>query len=441
MADRPNIVIFFTDQQRWDSVGAYGGPMDLTPNLDAVARKATKFDAAFTNQPVCAPARACLLTGQHGTKHGVWRNGIGILDNLTLAIHLGNAGYETAYIGKWHLAPGKETGAGAVPPEHRGGFGYWEASNVLEFTSHPYDVTIYDGNGDPIHIMDKYRPHAITDRVVNFIERDHKSPFFLMVSQIEPHQQNDWKRMVAPDGYADKYKNPHVPVDLRSVTGGDWYEQLPDYYGAIAALDECYGRVLKTLESQGLIDNTIVVFTSDHGCHFRTRNGEYKRSCHDACTHIPFVISGPGFNRSMVVPEVVSLIDLAPTLLDAVGLPVPKEMQGRSLMPLVDRKIDDWSNEVLIQISESMVGRAIRTERWKYCAAAPEKRGSVDPDSEQYVDYQMYDLFADPHEQVNLIGRSEHKDKCAELRERLKKLMVAAGEKEPEIIPAKLYAC
>lgn len=439
MADRPNVVIFFTDQQRWDSVGAYGGPMDLTPNLDAVARKGAKFDAAFTNQPVCAPARACLLTGLHGTKHGVWRNGLGILQNTTLAHHLGNAGYETAYIGKWHLAPGKETGAGAVPPEHRGGFKYWEASNVLEFTSHPYDVTIYDGNGDPIHMMDKYRPEAITDRVVNFIERDHKSPFFLMVSQIEPHQQNDWKRMVAPDGYAEKYKNPHVPVDLRGVPG-DWYEQLPDYYGAIASLDECYGRVMKTLESQGLADNTIVIFTSDHGCHFKTRNGEYKRSCHDGCTHIPMVISGPGFNKSMVVPEVVSLVDIAPTVLDALGIKVPAEMQGKSMMPLVEREIDDWSNEVLIQVSESMVGRAIRTERWKYCAAAPEKSGGSDSASDQYADYQMYDLFADPHEQVNLIGRNGYKDKCAELRERLKKLMVAAGEPEPVINPAPLYA-
>lgn len=437
MAERPNVVIFFTDQQRWDSVGAYGGPMDLTPNLDAVARKGTRFDSAFTNQPVCAPARACLLTGQHGTKHGVWRNGLSIGSNTTLAHHLGNAGYETAYIGKWHLAPGKSS-AGPVAPEYRGGFKYWEASNVLEFTSHPYDVTIYDGNGDPIHIMDKYRPDAITDRAVSFIERDHKSPFFLMVSQIEPHQQNDMKRMVAPDGYAEKYKNPHVPFDLRNVPG-DWYEQLPDYYGAIARLDECFGRVMKTLESQGVADNTIVIFTSDHGCHFKTRNSEYKRSCHDGCTHIPLVVSGPGFNKSMLIPEVVSLVDIAPTVLDALGMKVPAEMQGKSVMPLVERRIDDWSNEVLIQVSETMVGRAIRTERWKYCAVAPDKQGSQDPASDQYVDYQMYDLYADPHEQVNLVGRSQYKDQCAELRERLKKLMVAAGEKSPEITAAHLY--
>lgn len=437
MADRANVVIFFTDQQRWDSIGAYGGPMNLTPNLDAIARKGVRFESAFTNQPVCGPARGCLLTGQYGTKHGVWKNGLSIGSTTTLAHHLGNAGYETAYIGKWHLAPGKSA-AGPVAPEYRGGFKYWEASNVLEFTSHPYDVTIYDGNGDPIHIMDKYRPDAITDRVVNFIERDHKSPFFLMVSQIEPHQQNDWKRMVAPDGYAEKYKNPHVPFDLRNLPG-DWQEQLPDYYGAIARLDECYGRVMKTLESQGLAENTIVLFLSDHGCHFRTRNNEYKRSCHDGCTHIPFVASGPGFNRSMVVPELVSLVDVAPTVLDALGMPIPPEMQGKSVMPLVDRKIDDWSNEVLIQVSETMVGRAIRTERWKYCAVAPAGQGGQDSASDQYTDYQMYDLFADPHEQVNLVGRTEYKDQATEVRERLKKLMVEAGEKAPEITAAHLY--
>jgi arylsulfatase A-like enzyme len=141
----------------------------------------------------------------------------------------------------------------------------------------------------------------------------------------------------------------------------------------------------------------------------------------------------------MVVPEVVSLVDIAPTLLDAVGLKVPADMQGRSMMPLVERKIDDWSNEVLIQVSESMVGRAIRTNRWKYCAAAPEKGGAQDSGSDQYIDYQMYDLFADPYEQVNLVGRNGYKDQCTELRERLKKLMVAAGEPQPEILPARLY--
>jgi len=116
----PSVLIFFTDQQRWDTVGVYGSPMNLTPNLDALARKGTLFQVAITNQPLCAPARACLWTGMYPTKHGVWRNGIGLSPEIpTIAHHFKKAGYIVGYIGKWHLSPGK-LGAGFVPPEYRG---------------------------------------------------------------------------------------------------------------------------------------------------------------------------------------------------------------------------------------------------------------------------------------------------------------------------------
>jgi arylsulfatase A-like enzyme len=199
------------------------------------------------------------------------------------------------------------------------------------------------------------------------------------------------------------------------------------------------GEILKALAELGRLDDTIIVFTTDHGCHFRTRNAEYKRSAHEGSVRIPLVIAGPGFNRSMVVPEVVSLVDVAPTLLEAVGLPVPKEMQGKSLLPLVERKVEGWRNEVFIQISESMVGRALRTERWKYCVVAPDKEGSRDPSSDRYVEWQLYDLYADPFELVNLAGRREYREIAAQLRERLKTLMVEAGEPEPKIEPARIY--
>jgi arylsulfatase A-like enzyme len=439
MKSKPSILIFFTDQQRWDTVGAYGSPMGLTPNLDAAARRGVRFENAFTNQPVCSPARACLLTGQYGTTHGVWHNAVGLECKNTLAHCLHRAGYETGYVGKWHLAPRESDGlASPVPPDYRGGFiDFWEASNSLEHTSQPYDTTVYDSDGNPIRIQDRYRADVMADRAIRFIQRDHDRPFLLMVSILEPHQQNDMHRMVAPEGYADTYKNPFVPHDLRPFPG-DWQEQLPDYYGCVARIDECFGRVTAALEEKGLLENTIVLFLSDHGCHFRTRNAEYKRSCHESSVRIPFVMSGPGFNRSLVVPELVSLVDVAPTLLDAVGVPIPGQMQGRSAMPLLDRRIDGWENEVFIQISEASVSRAIRNERWKYCVAAPDADRATDPSSASYVDYQMYDLFADPYELVNLVGRVPYRKAADELRERLKARMVQAGEHEPEIRAAVL---
>ncbi|HOL55212.1 MAG TPA: sulfatase-like hydrolase/transferase [bacterium] len=435
---KPNVLVFFTDQQRWDTVGVYGSPMNLTPNLDALAREGTKFDLAFTNQPVCAPARACIFTGQYATTHRVWRNGFGLkVEDNTLAYCFKKAGYEVGYIGKWHLSP-DELGPGYVPPEYRGGFeDCWEAANLLEFTSHPYDTNLYDRDGNLIHISG-YRVDALTERVISFINQPHSNPFFLVVSYLEPHHQNDLNRFVAPDGYREKFSNPFVPYDLRTFPG-DWQEQLPDYYGCIARLDEDFGRIVDTLKEKGMFEDTIVVFLSDHGCHFRTRNTEYKRSCHESSIRVPLIFHGPGFNKSLVIPEPVSLINFAPTILDAVNIPVPDTMQGGSAMPLLDRKIKDWKNEIFIQISESCVARAIRTERWKYSVIAEDKDGWLDSNSDTYTDYQLYDLYSDPYELVNLAGRREYKGIIEELRERLTAKIEEVEGVKPGILERRFY--
>ena len=153
-ASRPNIILIISDQFRWDAIGAMGiNPMNLTPNLDAMAGRGVLFRSAFCNQPVCAPARASILTGQYPGKHGVWRNGIGLPeDATTLATTLRGAGYSANYIGKWHLAPNDRAHPethGPVTPNHRGGFlDLWEASNELELTSHAYEGNLYDADGD-----------------------------------------------------------------------------------------------------------------------------------------------------------------------------------------------------------------------------------------------------------------------------------------------------
>jgi len=435
---RPNILMFFTDQQRWDTVGVYGSPPGLTPNIDTLAKEGTIFNLAFTNQPVCAPARGCIFTGQYATTHMVWRNGLGLkAEDNTLAYCFKRAGYEVGYIGKWHLSP-DELGPGYVPPEYRAGFeDYWEIANLLEFTSHPYDTNLFDKDGNLIHI-DGYRVDALTERVINFIEKPHNSPFFLVVSYLEPHHQNDMNRFVAPEGYREKYANSFVPYDLRPFPG-DWQEQLPDYYGCISRLDECFGKIVEALKSKGIFKDTIIVFLSDHGCHFRTRNTEYKRSSHESSIRIPLIIYGPGFDRSLVIPELVSLVDVAPTLLDAVGLPIPEVMQGKSALPLLNRETRDWKNEVFIQISESCVARAIRTERWKYCVIAEDKDGWLDSESDTYTEYQLYDLYADPYELVNLAGRREYRDIANELKERLLNRIEEIEGKRPKILDRRFY--
>jgi arylsulfatase A-like enzyme len=179
-----------------------------------------------------------------------------------------------------------------------------------------------------------------------------------------------------------------------------------------------------------------VLFTSDHGCHFKTRNSEYKRSCHESSIRIPTALQGPGFDGGGRIQELVSLIDLPPTLLEAAGLPVPEAIQGRSIRPLVRGEKAGWPEEVFVQISESQVGRAVRTHRWKYGITAPDKKGWQDPASGHYVEEYLYDLQADPYELTNLLGLESHQEVAAVMRERLIKRMVEAGEAPPTIEPA-----
>ena len=449
---RPNVIIYIADQLRWDAVGAYGlNSMGLTPNVDGMARRGTLFRSHITNQPLCAPSRANLFTGLYQNKNGVWRNGLGLgRDAVTIATVLRRQGYTANYVGKWHLTPregGSQNVAGPVPPEHRGGFGdFWEGANELEHTSHPYEGDIWDGQGKPIHFSGVYRVDFITERAVRFL-RTAQEPFLLVISQLEPHFQNDCNCFVAPNGYAERYANPFVPGDLRFFPG-DWQRQLPDYYGCIARIDESVGTILKTLRERGIEDNTIVAFLSDHACHFRTRNPEYKRSPHESSIHIPLVIEGPGFNRSMLVPELTSQIDVTPTLLDAVGVPVPSTMQGRSAMPLLDRKTEAWPQEVYVQISESQTGRALRTREWTYAVVATQPRVAA---SDRYEEYQMYNLADDPHQLLNLAGRQDNPqlvhydgdrppvEVASHLRERLLARMVEAGEPKADITGRLLY--
>jgi len=187
-------------------------------------------------------------------------------------------------------------------------------------------------------------------------------------------------------------------------------------------------------------DNTIVLFTSDHGCHFRTRNDEYKRSCHEASIRIPAVIWGPGVPEDRVVDELVSLVDLPATLLDAAGLQPPTSMHGRSLMPLARGERVDWPEDVFLQISESEVGRTLRTRKWKYSVYAPDRHPWNDSASPVYEERYLYNLAADPHERVNLVGRKDHAEIAAGLRARLIERIVAAGEERPEIRPARYPA-
>ncbi len=445
---RPNIVFLFSDQQRWDTVGCYdarslGAVLGVTPNLDAMAQEGVRFHHAFTCQPVCGPARSCLQTGLYATQTGCWRNDIALpLDAVTLPRLLKSAGYEAGYIGKWHLAStGSEVNhrTGPVPKAYRGGYDeFWLASDVLEFTSHGYDGHMFDADMNQVDFpAGRYRVDALTDFAVDYLRsRDGNKPFFLFLSYIEPHHQNDHNHFEGPKGSKERFKDFPVPGDLEGAKG-NWKEELPDYLGCCAALDGAVGRIRGELDKLGIADNTLVIYTSDHACHFCTRNREHKRSCHDNSIRVPMILCGPGFRGGGVVQELVSLIELPPTVLAAGGVTPPAPMQGRPLQPLAAGQTKGWPEEVFVQISESQVGRAIRTSRWKYAVRAPGAfDGNHGEKSLTYDEDFLYDLEADPHERSNLVRDPSLAEVRSGLAKRLLARMRQAHEEEPEIRPA-----
>ena len=445
-----NIIFYFTDQQRWDTCGCFGQPLDITPNLDQLAREGVKFDNAFSPQPVCGPCRALFQTGKWPTETGCFRNNIMLPANVkTLGSYIEEAGYETAYIGKWHLAsdgelekpPTIDHTVTAIPRELRGGYtGFWRAADVLEFTSHGYDGFVFDENDRRIDFKG-YRADCINDMALEFFDQyDGKKPFFMTISQIEPHHQNDRKHYEGPDGSKERFKDFVLPEDLK-VLGGNAAEEYPDYLGQCASLDENLGRLVAKLKEKELYDNTVIIFASDHGSHFLTRNrdshlngyDDYKRSCHDACLHVPLVIAGGPFKGGVAVEELVSTASLPKTILALAGVDVGDAMIGENLLDVAEKKDDNRTNEIFAQISESRVGRCIRTARYTYSVYAPGVNGGEAAAAGRYADDFLYDMEKDPHQLNNVVADPAYVQVKEELRERLLSWIERAEGTRPEI--------
>lgn len=434
---RPNIIFYFSDQQRWDTVNE-----EATPNLMQLAREGIQFENSYTCQPVCGPARACLQTGMYATQCGCYWNGVPLPQTIRpMAEYFNEAGYETAYVGKWHLASDRLPNVGfhcektAIPKERQGGYkNWWRAADVLEFTSHGYDGYVFDAEGNQIDFKG-YRADCINDFALEYLDqKTSDDPFFLFISQLEPHHQNDRHCYEGPKETVEKFRDYPIPPDL-SFLEGDYEKMYPDYMAAINRLDENVGRLVAKLKEKGLYENTILIYTSDHGSHFKTRNLEYKRSCHDSATHTPLIIRGGPFQGGKKEERLVSLIDLPPTMLDLAGIPTPKSYMGHSLV----RELAGEEPErdcVFIQISESQCGRAIRTKQYKYSVRALAPTGYTIHRSPVYFEDYLYDLTKDPIEKNNLIKDRSY----VFVRQKMKKLLLRemerAGEKKPVILPA-----
>ncbi len=439
---RPNILVVLSDQQRPDSCGVFGQRLAVTPRLDRLAADGVAFDNAFTIQPVCGPARAAIQTGSYPTTTGCWRNGIALPPGqATLADRIDDLGYQTGYVGKWHLA--SDRGAALpigrsparferrpVPPERRGGYrDCWVAADALEHTSGAVSGHVFDEHGQRVELSG-YRVDALTDIAIDRLGRfDTDRPFLLFVSFLEPHHQNNRFRAVGPEGWAARFSDFDRPEDLPAWRG-DWRWNYAEHLACCASIDTNLGRMVDHLERSGRLDDTLVVFSSDHGNHFRTRNLEYKRSPHDASLRIPLVLRGPGFRGGQRRQDMATSLDLLPTLVVAAGGDDPC-LDGRPLQ-LATSGPDD----VFVQISESQIGRALRTPSHTYAVKAPGLNplaGHRRPASDVYVDSHLYDNVSDPHQHRNLVNDPGTSELRNELRSRLAERILGVEGARPVI--------
>ncbi|CAG4994126.1 Ulvan-active sulfatase [Dyadobacter sp. CECT 9275] len=434
---RPNVIIILADQWNAQSLG-YAGNKDVkTPNLDKLARRSVVFSTAVSVTPVCSPARASLLTGQYPLTHGVFYNDRPLKNEaLTMAEIYQWAGYQTGYIGKWHVNghhPSEKQFSArnrTVPKDRRQGFEYWKAREV----THDYNHSFYFDENDVKHDWPGYDVFPQTDSAISFIDKNRTTPFLLFLAWGPPHDPY----ATAPENYRKLY-NPaqlslrrNVPDSLTEKARKD----LAGYYAHCTALDKAAGDLLAALKRAGVEDNTIMVFSSDHGDMMYSHGKLRKQKPWDESVLVPLIIHYPA--RLGVQQKDISMpfsnIDLLPTLLGLSGIPIPKSVEGTDYTTILTGKKKPKGNEAaLIQLpvpfheynfsNGGREYRGIRTARYTYV------RDLAEP-------WLLYDNLKDPYQLRNLIGKPGSAALQAELEKVLQQKLADAKD---EFLPADEY--
>lgn len=421
-AQKPNVVYILTDQWRASAFGYTGDSNVQTPNIDKFANEAVSFTNAVSVYPVCTPHRASLLTGRYPSSTGMFLNDLYLPDEeLCMAEIFKSEGYNTAYLGKWHL-----DGHGRfndVSPERRQGFDYWKALECShEYMKMPY----YENNSSEMKYWEGYSPFAISNEAQRYIETHakDKEPFLLFISIATPH----FPHHTAPEEYKNLYPEseikiaPNVPEELHQKIR----KELNGYYAHCTATDKAVGELIDKIRDLGLMENTVLVFTSDHG-EMMGAHDERPRSkqvAWDESIHVPFLIKYPfmGDNKGKVVNAPLTTPDILPSLLGIVNIKIPKSIEGEDLSWLIKSPDPEIDRTALIMnicpfgneyFNEEY--RGIRTSQYTY-VCSPE--GAT----------MMYDNLNDPYQLDNLIGKSDFKSLQLELDGKLRKELIKIGD-------------
>jgi len=444
LTGKPNIIFILIDDMRWDAMSCVGHPFLRTPNIDRIAKNGILFTNAFVTISLCSPARATFMTGAYAHNHGVRINEQSDPDPAYPIFPklLQSAGYETAYVGKWHMK---------LSGEPRDGFDYW-----LSFRGQGrYNGPKLNENGRQFRAKG-YMTDLLTRYAVDFLKRPRTKPFCLCLAHKAAHwpftpagrhknlfkdlqlpkpanfqddlaDKPEWMRAGVVRGHSktDRAKNKYKPVPSALEPGrfNPRNKDTLNWYRSLVAVDESVGAVLDTLDKLGIADNTVVIFAGDNGFLLGEHRQLDKRVAFEESIRIPLLISGPFIAKPGSTNDRMVLdIDVAPTVLEIAGVNKPKTVQGRSLKPLLAGLEPDWRKSFLYEyfLEDWYPGipdiLAVRTSKWKYvtCPATDDIN-------------ELYDLKNDPLEMKNLIDHPAAAQQRAKLRAELTRLMKVTG--------------
>lgn len=454
-AARPNVLHITVDQMRFDTLGANGNPICRTPNLDRLAAEGVNFTHAYTCCGICSPARASLLTGRLPHHHGMLTNthaNDAVLLELppterAVSQMLQDVGYNTGHVGKWHVGRMND------PKRH----GFRDSSFLVPgWGDYTEPMPLSDESairqplsGKPIHARADIEPtqsrtYRVAQAAIGLLrtyamDAMRGKPFLLRVDWSEPH----WPHFV-PEPYASMYRPQDIPPwpnvrdtfenkpyanrrlqeqwGVADVPWSEWARLVARYYGMVTELDACVGRVLEALRDLGLENNTLVIFCADHG-DLTGSHGLFNKGpvMYEEVYRIPLIVRWPGVAQKRKTCEaMVHLQDLMPTILAAAGVPLPDNLDARSLVPLLRGEMPaDWYSECFCEFHGSELGlysqRMVVTPRHKLIFNIPDRN-------------ELYDLEHDPYELRNVYDDGAYAGVRKDLTERLVTWLKKTGD-------------
>ncbi len=450
---RPNLLIVFPDEMRAQTMGFLDLEPVLTPNIDQFAQEGLYLAEAVSNYPLCSPFRAMFMTGKYPHRNGVVSNCNSARPHNELSVSdtcwsdiLSNNGYSLGYIGKWHLDAPREPYVDTYnnspernikwnewcPPERRHGFDFWYAYGTYDRHMNPMYWST-DADRDGFHYVDEWGPIHEADIAIDYINnrdgsyRNAEDPFALVVSMNPPHTPYNQ----VPDKYLNLYKNLNVDslasrpnIDPKSKWRSHFVQNVIPYYAMVTGVDEQFGRILNALEENGLSENTIVIFMSDHGCNLGMHGEPTKNNPYEVSMRIPFIIRYPSTITPGNTNLMLSVPDIYPTIIDLLGLgdKIPVTVQGRSIASFLTEGTSDSIPESQIYLKMNYkrpeVGaRGIRTMKYTM---------SMNYTREGIMDTVLYNNVEDPFQVMNIADKSP--ELVSSLVEKLKMEMKKIGD-------------